>query len=378
MGLIVLCFAQAGSRVSLTGGPYAYVETALGPYVGFLAGVLLWLLSLLATAAVASAFAGSLTAFVPSLGSSIARIAILAVLFGSIVWLNVRGTREGTRLVEIITIAKLLPLILFVVAGAFAASRGNTTSLVAAPASIGRSVIVLFFAFAGIESALVPSGEVKDPARTVPRALFIAMIAVTLLYVCIQMVAWKLLGPSLATEQQAPLVTAARVSIGATGALVIALGASISMFGHVSGMMLATPRTLYAFGRDGIIPPVFARVNERTHTPSVAIATQGVLTFLLAATSGFTKLAILANVAVLTLYLLCCIAAWQLARRDVRAGGTPFQVPGGAFVPWLAVAVIVAILANATLRELCTVAAVLVVASALFFARVARNGYPAV
>ncbi|MBX6332720.1 MAG: APC family permease, partial [Gemmatimonadaceae bacterium] len=121
MGLIVLCFAEAGSRVSLTGGPYAYVEVALGPFVGFLGGVLLWLVALFASAAVASALVGSAAVFWPVLAHPLPRAALLVGVFALLTAVNVRGVRQGTRLVEIVTVAKLLPLLLLVAAGAFAA-----------------------------------------------------------------------------------------------------------------------------------------------------------------------------------------------------------------------------------------------------------------
>ena len=379
MGLIVLCFAQAGSRVSLTGGPYAYVEIALGKYVGFLVGTLLWLVGTTATAAVGSAFVGSVAVFWPSLAQPFLRAAVLALVFLSLGALNVRGTKQSTRFLEMVTVVKLLPLVAFVVIGA-ALAHGPVPDVFGnlAPATLGRSVIVLIFAFAGIEFALVPSGEVKDPARTVPRALFIAMSAITILYVSIQYVAQMILGPQLALEQAAPLTAAARVVAGSGGALLIGVCASVSMFGYVSGMMLTAPRALYAFGRDGILPPIFARVHQRYDTPAVAIAAQCAMTFVVAVTSGFATLAILSNIAVLILYLFCCIAAWELRRKNIQAGGTPFRIPGGPVVPFLAVAVIVWILSNATVKEFSVVGGVLVAASVLFLLARGKQRIPEV
>lgn len=378
MGLIVLCFAQAGSRVSLTGGPYAYVEVALGKYVGFLVGTLLWLVGTTATAAVGSAFIGSIAVFWPALAHPIARALVLAVVFLLFGALNIRGTRQSTRFIELVTVAKLLGLVVFVVIGMMLA-RGPLPDVLGhlAPAKLGRSVIVLIFAFAGIEFALVPSGEVRNPARTVPRALFAAMAAITILYVSIQYVAQMILGGSLALEQAAPLTAAARAVAGSAGALFIGVCASISMFGYVSGMILTAPRALYAFGRDGILPSVFARVHSRYDTPAVAIATQCVLTFVVAVTSGFAELAILSNIAVLVLYLFCCISAWELRCKDVQAGGTPFRIPGGPAVPFAAVAVIVWILSNATMKEFSVIGVVLVVASVLFVIARGRTGVAA-
>jgi amino acid transporter len=360
MGLIVLCFAEAGSRVSLSGGPYAYVEVALGRFIGFLSGLLLWLVISFATAAVASVFAASLGTFFSPLGAGMGRTFLLGALFATLAFINVRGVRQSTRLIEIVTVAKLLPLVALVIVGAFYVQPAQLAwREMPAMSDIARTSIVLFFAFAGIESALVPSGEVKDPARTVPRALFIALVGVTALYVAVQLVAQGILGPSLAAET-APLTAAAR-RVAAPFGVLLGLGAAISTFGHSSGMMLATPRALFAFGRDGVLPRAFAAVHPTFRTPYVAIIAQALVCATLAITSSFGRLAVLATVSTLVLYLLCCIAAWVLRRREVRVeGATPFTAPGGPVIPVLAVIVIAWLLSSATAREFVVVAAVLI------------------
>lgn len=371
MGLIVLCFADAGSRVSLTGGPYAYVETALGSFTGFIAGVLLWLTGCFATASVATAFAGSLGVLIPGAGTGIARAAVLVLLFVVLATVNIRGARQGTRLIEIVTVAKLIPLLVFIAAGA-AFIRGDNLALSAAPATfdVMRMSLLLIFAFAGVESALVPSGEIRDTARTVPRALFIAMLSITLLYLAIQLVAQGLLGADLARFTDAPLAEAAGRVMGPFGAWLLLAGATVSMFGYVSGMTLSVPRALFAFGRDGFLPSAVGAVHPRFRTPHVAIAIQSAIVLALAVTGTFARLAIIANVALLLLYLLCCVAAFELRRRDVRSGGggTPFNLPAGAgwVAPPLAIAVILVLLLAAEPGELALVAGVLLVATALY------------
>ena len=357
MALIVACFAAAGSRVSLTGGLYAYVEVAFGPFVAFLAGILYSLMAAFAAASVASAFAGSLGAMWEPLNSSAGRTAVLALLFASVAAVNVRGVTVGARLVDVITIAKLAPLAIFVAAG-IPSVRGEYLAWPALPdaAAIGRTAIVLIFAFVGVEVALVPSGEVRDPARTVPRAVFTALAITTTLYLLIQGVAQGLLGPSMATFASAPLAEAASRVLGRGGRLLVLGGAAVSMFGYVSGDMLGSPRALYAYGRDG-------------SAPSIAIVVHAVIVATLAVSSSFTQLAIVANVAALTLYLMCVAASYELQRRDVRSGGKPFTVPGGPLVPLLATAVIVWLLSNATRREFGVEGLVLAVAALYYFIR---------
>ena len=370
MALIVLCFASAGSRVSLTGGLYAYVEVAFGPFVGFLAGVLYWLMASFAVASVASAFAGSVGVLWPPASAGLGRAAVLAGLFATLAIVNVRGVSVGARLVEAVTAAKLVPLLVFVLAGVwFVHGEYLVWPGLPAAADVGRTAIVLIFAFVGVEVALVPSGEIADPPRTVPRALFLALATTTTLYLLVQGVAQGLLGPSMSTFKAAPLAEAASRVLGAAGRLLVLAGAAVSMFGHVSGDMLGSPRVLFAFGRDGIFPDALARVHPIYRTPHLAIVVHALIVATLAISSSFTQLAILANVAALSLYLMCVAASFELQRRDVRAGGTPFKVPGGPIIPVLAASAIFWVLAHATWKELGVEAVVLTIAAAFFAAR---------
>jgi len=370
MGLVLICFAESGSRVSLTGGPYAYVTLALGPFAGFLSGVLLWVVAVLAASAVLSALAGSAAVIWPALAQPVARALLIVAVLAVITTVNVRGVRGGARLVELLAVVKLLPLFLFVIAGAVAARAVTTPDAGSVGGDLGRTAVILIFGFAGSESALVPSGEVRDPARTVPRGLAIAMITVMLLYIAVQVVAQRVLGvDALAAAKAAPLSAAAARIAGPLGAGIIAVAAVLSMFGNVSGMTLATPRALYALGRDGFVPLVsarLARVHDTYRTPYVAIIAQSTILGILAVSSGFVTLAVLANVSVLTLYVVCCVATIELRRRDVRQAGTPFRMPGGAIVPYLAIAVLAWMLWHTTLREQLVVLALLVAAALMF------------
>ena len=367
MGLIVLCFAEAGSRVAMTGGPYAYVEVAFGPFVGFLAGVLLWLLGTFALSAVSTIFADSVGALVPALAGGVARTLVLVTIFAVLAAINIRGVEQGTRLNSIATVAKLLPLLLLAVAGLFAI-RGENLEVARTPGmgEIARASIFLIFAFSGIESALVPSGEVREPSRTVPRAIGIAMVGITVMYLVLHLVAQGTLGASLATEAT-PLAAAAGVALGPWGRTLILVGATISMFGYVSGMTLAVPRALYAFARDGFLPRGLAAIHPRFRTPWIAIVVQTVIVCALAASGQFEPLAIIANIATLLLYGACCVAAWTLRRRGVQqSGGVPFRVPGATVVPWLALLVIGFMLTSIEAREWLVVAIVLAIGAGVF------------
>jgi amino acid transporter len=367
MGLIVICIAEAGSRVSLTGGPYAYVEVAFGRFVGFLAGFLLWMLMTFVMAAVATVLVANLGALVPALASRSASALTLIGVYAVFAMVNVFGVERGARLNTALTVAKILPLLLLIGAGVFAVTPANV-AIVEAPRlpDLARSSILLIFAFAGIESALVPGGEVRNAARTVPRAILVAMVVITALYAGLQFVAQGVLGPALATSTAAPLAEAAAVVLGGWGRTLLLAGAVVSMLGHAGAMILATPRTLFAFARDGLLPAALARLHPVHRTPATAILVQCALVLVLAITSTFERLAILANISTLVLYGLCCVATWELRRRDERSGGTPFRVPAPALVIVLACLMIGWMLTSVTAAEWMAFAVGVAVAAAIF------------
>jgi APA family basic amino acid/polyamine antiporter len=272
--------------------------------------------------------------------------------------------------VEAVTLIKLAPLIIFVVAGIFFI-RPEALAWPGWPDSepLGRSVLQLIFAFVGVEVALVPSGEVKHPARTVPRAIFIALGITTLLYTMIQLVALGVLGNELGKSGDAALAEAAAQFLGNVGRTLMLAGLAISAFGFATSDILSSPRIIFAFGRDAFIPKWFAHVHPRFHTPDVAIITYAVIGFALSFSSTFQRLAVLSNMAVLLLYILCCLAALELSRRDVRSDGAPFRFPCASFIPVLAIVVIIWILAHAARDEFEITGICLAVASLLFLIR---------
>jgi amino acid transporter len=364
--------------VARTGGPYAYIEVAFGRYIGFLAGVLLWMLGTFAFAGVSVVFAGNVGQLIPFIGTTAGQFVFLALLVTILAAVNIRGVQQGARLGTVATFAKLAPLILFAVAGAFFVRPENLAiERIPAASEVSRTAILLIFAFSGIETALVPSGEVRDTARTVPRAILVAMVTITVLYLGIQLVAQGILGSALATATPAPLAQAAGVAFGPAGRTLLLLGATISMFGYMSGMILAVPRALYAFARDGILPSRLAAIHPRYATPYLAIGIQTVIVLLLALSSTFERLAIISNLSVLLLYALCCAAAWQLRRRGVRTEGTPFSMPLGNVLPWLGIAIIIWLLTGSRLNEWAALLAALAIASVLYVIAVRRrSGVP--
>jgi basic amino acid/polyamine antiporter, APA family len=374
--LIALCIAEAGSRVPQSGGPYAYVETALGPYPGFLCGVLLWLGITLAMGAVATVFADAVAGLVPALGDRLPRAGLLIAAYAGLAVVNIRGAALGSSVSSVATVAKIIPLIAFVVLG-LSHVRAENLALGPFPplARLGESGLLLMFAFFGMESALQVSGEVRDGARAVPRAIALAVTGVGVLYIAVQLVAQGILGSALAAPEtaKAPLAAAAVQFAGPTGAALILVAMMVSTFGFMTATMLSTPRTLYALAVDRYLPGPLARVHPAHHTPHVAIAVQGVIVCAIALTGTYVKLAVMANVAILLVYLACCLAVVRLRRLGAGAADQPFVMPGGRVVPWVAAGLIVALLARATWQAWLLTGGVMAVASLAFLTRRRRG-----
>jgi len=382
MALIVACFASAGSRVSLSGGTYAYAEVAFGPYVGFMIATILWFGSaVMASAFVVNVFVDALGQFAPALASKVAKDAIIVIVYAGLAVVNIRGVKIGSRVVQTVTVAKILPLLILVAFGFFAINGANLAwPGMPSGSDLARTSTVLIFAFLGVEAALTPSGEVKDPARTVPRAIFSALAITTILYIAIQVVSQGILGAELATNTKAPLAEAAGRALGSAGKSLVLIGAAISTLGYVAGDMLASPRGIYALGREGLLPAIIARVNPKFSTPDVAIMVHAAFCAAFAITGTFVTLLIVSVLSTLIVYVVCCLATIQLKRMNVRhEGAIPFDVPGGPVIPILATAMVLWLMSSSTREEFTAMAVMVAVLTLLFFVmRVIRKPAPTI
>ena len=359
MGAVVLCCAEAGSRVPTSGGLYGYIEAGLGPLPAFVGGFLgVWLSAALACGALAAGFADAVAVAIPAASPWVVRAAIIVAVVGGFAAMNLRGVTFASRFIATATVAKLLPLAILLVVGVWFVDPANFSGHAGAGGDgFGRAVIFALFAFSGMETPLAASGEIARPARTVPRALIGAMLIVLCLYIGLQLVSQGLLGPALATSK-APLADAIGVVSPALRVLLLA-GTAVSMLFWIAGDLFGAPRALFAFGRDGLLPAWLGALHPRTKVPHHAILTHAAIAIALAVSGTFEQLAILAALATTILYSLACAAAWNLQRRGVAALGDPVRfrllpaaaVIGIAAMAWILVqgepAEIVATLATA-------------------------------
>jgi basic amino acid/polyamine antiporter, APA family len=371
IGSVAICFAEGGSRMATSGGPYGYIQTAFGPAAGYIAGNLYLISDLLACAGVAAALGDASAALAPKVWMAPVHAAVIVSVIGGIALVNLGGVAFGTRLVDGATIFKLVPIAIFIVAGAAAIHPANLlNSVKPTSAGLGRAVLLALFAFTGMEIPLCASGEIRQAARTIPRALTISMLSITFLYTGIQFIAQGMLGGALANSAS-PLADAMSRIHPALRILMLG-GAALSMFGYVASDILGSPRLLFAFARDGFLPRALGRVRPNSRVPHVAILIYSALAIGLAVSGTFAELAVLSTLGSAAVYIFGCAAAWRLARHDVALGGTPlnFRWLGAAMATGIgSMLVLIALAARSEILGLAGVAA----GSALIYAVMGRQ-----
>lgn len=255
--------------------------------------------------------------------------------------------------IKLVAVIKLLPLIAIIIFGFTYIEPANLHwEHVPSLEAFGGTALVLFFAFAGFESALNVSGEIKNPGRTVPLGILTGGLLILVLYMLLQTVTQGVLGAQMAAVKDAPLAAIAEKILGPVGGTILLLTAAFSCFGSVSGDVMATPRVLFAGAQDGLFPKFLGKVNPKYNTPHWAIISFAALIFILSVSGGFKQLAILASAAILLIYLAVILATIKLRLKKQDAGEKTFKAPGGLIIPFIGIAAIVWLLTSLSKWEI--------------------------
>ena len=365
--LIALCFAETSSRFDRTGGPILPARVAFGRFVGFEVGWMMWFGRVTSHASVANGLALAIGFYWPALTLDPWRSIVITALTIVLTWISVRGIRQSSLVVNLLTVGKLLPLAMFIVIGIWFIDPARLTALPPVDRQqVGTALLLLIFAYGGYEVTGVLAGEAANPRRDVPFAFVMTLVVVMTVMTLTAIVATGVL-PDLAATRT-PLADGAAVFLGASGALLVSVGSAISMAGNNMGQILNGSRTIFALAENRDLPRWFAYVHPAYQTPSNAILFSAGVALALALTGSFVTLAAISAVARLVIYLAVCIATLVLRRRQPGGGMTEagFTMPLGPVIPVLASVVALAILAGATRQQLIAGGVALVVGGILF------------
>lgn len=369
VSLLVLCYAQASSYFDDPGGGYLYAREAFGPFIGFEVGWMLFLTRIASAAALSNGLAEAVTHFWPGAASGAIRIAIVVGSLAFLVGVNVVGVRAAARTGVFLAIAKLVPLLMFIGIGAMFVDTAMAAPLAAGSVfdlplgDLGQAALLLLFAYAGFENLPAAAGEYRNPRRDVPFALLAMIATVTAVYFAVQWVALGTL-PGLA-ESATPLADAAARFGGGWLALVLTVGATVSILGTNSNTIMLGPRYLHALAMDGYGPRALANIHPRFRTPTVAILTLGAFSLVLALSGSFVQLALLSVVARLFTYIGTAVSVLVLHRRHGNQPGA-MQLPGGPLIPVVALLLSLGLLASAKIENLIAGAIALLIGAVIY------------
>ena len=348
--IIILCFAEVSSRFDKTGGPYLYALSSFGPLPAFLTGWLLLLTRFITYAALINLLVTYLSVFSDWFEMRTARVITIVMLTVLLAYINHVGVKNSTRVNNLLTIAKLLPLLLFIVVGFFFIKSGNyQVDNVPDFASFSSTVLLLVFAFGGFESVLVNSGEVKNPEKNLPFALLLAALIIAGIYMAVQIVSIGTL-PSLAGTDK-PLADASELFMGKTGSFIIALGAMVSVTGTLNAIMLVGSRLPFAFSEEDQFPKVFSFTHPKYKTPTWSLLLFMTITIIVSLNYSFLSAASISAITRVMIYAIVCITLIVLRKKKPEQKKF-FKIKYGSIIAMLGVLIAIWLLSSATVKEL--------------------------
>lgn len=369
--LIVLCFAEAATLFVGTGGPYLYAREAFGNGLGLAGGWMMWLTRATAFAANSNLMVSFVAYFFPECAAGVPRAVLLVGVTGLLTWINYRGIRQGALLGDVLAIAKLLPIVMFVVMGMFFVDRRLfETGVHPSHASFTQAALLYIYAYSGFEFAAIPAGEAKSPQRDLPVAMITSLLIAVALYTGIQYVCVGTL-PDLVHSHTAFADASARF-MGPVGGMFIALAALASISGNLSGITLVSPRLTFALAEDGLLPSCLAAVHSRFRTPHISILLFGVLTLGLALHGSFEGMLKISAVARIIPYALTCLAI-PVLRRKYPNDAKRFRLKGGPVIPALAIVLCIWLLSQSPARDLAAAGVALAAGYVLYGGTVLYN-----
>ncbi len=324
-GILAIVFAYNSYYLPRVGGSFAYVAASFDDFWGFLSGWSMWIAEIISLPVFAIVFTNYLGYFITL--NWVSQILVKFLFTFILTYINIRGIRQAAKLNDVLTFIKLTPLFLLVVGGLviFIVRPGLLQNYVPfipnGLNNIGPAIVLIFWAYAGFELAPIPADEIKNPAHTLPRAIFTGIAIVTIFYLSTNFVVYGAVKSTDLANTMTPLNLVGVSIFGGLGAIIMSVGALFSVSGSDESALMGTSRLAYAMSIDGIFPKLFAKVHPKYETPYISLIVQGIIAFVL---SLFSQLRGLISFAVLNLafsYLLTCLALLSLNQDTKRLPG---------------------------------------------------------
>src|SRR6059036_244981 len=328
--VIALSFSYCVMILPKVGGPYAYVKEVAGPFPGFIVGWGLLLAEWFSLAVFPVAFTQYFLALDPGI-DDLGKAVLKAVFIAIILVTNLIGVKAAGRVNDVLTVAKLSPLLLIVLGGfAFVALQpgqfaGNLVPFFTGDVSaFGRALVLIFWAYAGFELSTLPTDEVIQPRKTIPRAILVGMVIVIAFYLLTNFFVIGTVGGSALGASSSPLVDAARATFSSPAlltsviVLVVGVGALLSITGADESGTVGTSRLAYAMAIDGFLPRAFSRKHKRFHTPYIGLIILCSAAYVASLLGGLSDLINSAVFLLAFAYFATCVSTIFLERKHPR------------------------------------------------------------
>lgn len=314
---IALVFSCLCAKFPKTGGPHVYVRESFGDKIAFFTGWTYWVISFISTSIVVISAIGYLTPFFKS--QAILDLILQIILLATITVLNLKGPEVAGKVEFYLTLLKFVPLL---IVGLCALSHFNIDNIAIAeevenlsiPTIMGRVALLTFWGFIGVECATTTAGTVKDPAKTIPRAIIVGTFCVAVLYIINSIGIMGLIPASELISSKAPYADAAALLFGGKWSSVIAAIASIICIGTLNAWVLTSGQIALGLAEDGLLPKFFAKKNSNNApTYGIIVSCLGIVPLLVfTANNNFaeqiTQIIDFSVIAFLFVYLICSLA----------------------------------------------------------------------
>lgn len=335
--LLALIFAYSSYYVPKVGGSFAFVSTAFDNFYGFLAGWSMWIAEMLALPVFAITFTNYLQYFIHL--SFLGNIAVRGLFLFGLTLVNVVGVKAAGRVNDALTLIKLSPLLLLVLVGLSVFAQNPTFLSNYSPLApvglqnFGTALVLIFWAYAGFELGTLPASEVKNPKKTIPKAIILGMMIVMLFYLSTNFVVFGAVNWQQLDQTSIPLVVVGAALMGIVGAVIMTAGALVSVSGSDESGILGTARLSYAMAIDGLFPKIFSRIHPKYKTPYASLIIQGTIAFALSIFSAIPSLISFSVFNLAFSFLLTSVSLLMLVK------GREKELHGQNILPWIGIAI---------------------------------------
>lgn len=352
--IVALSFAECSSAIPRVGGPYIYAKEAFGDFVGFLVGWALMIAGWSALAVFPLAFVAYLKYFFPNMSFILqAIVKIIFVLF--LAFINYVGAKDAGIANDILTLIKVTPIIILTLIGIgyfifnpHVLVSNYSPFLPLGLGGIGGAIVLIFWAYVGFELVTVPSDEVENPEKNIPKAIIFGMSIILLFYVVTNFVILGIVPWTQLAGSTAPLALAGFGLLGALGASIITIGALFSITGSDEAGVLSTTRIPYAMAGDGLLPKIFAKLHPKYETPYVSIIVISATALIASIIGNINQLIVLSVFTILFCYLVTCISVYPLRKKYNITVNVP------SFIPAIGVLISIYIMTQCNINQIIT------------------------